>query len=129
MNTGENQNQASGSPEPTEKISGIFFGHGVSEGKKKLRFTVAILPVAKDAAKIGVAICSAKDPFTKKIGRQMSEGRANKKPTFVFSGPSVDTTTIEGMLTLKKDVKCMIANDMEGVKQHMRELYVQHKGE
>jgi hypothetical protein len=80
----------------------VFFGHGAG-GKKNQRFTIAIVPVDEKTAKVGIAVCGAKDSFVKRIGRLMAEGRANKKPILVYHG--VDTTTVEGMLEIKKRAK------------------------
>ena len=80
----------------------IFFGHGVSEDGRH-RFTIAIKPVDSTTAQVGVAVCSTRDVFTKRTGRMVAEGRARKRPTLKYVG--VCTTTIEGMLNIKKKVK------------------------
>ena len=92
----------------------IFFGHGVA-GKKKQRFTVAIVPVSDTEVKVGVAICSPIDVFVKRIGRMIAEGRATKNPNYAYSG--VNTTTIEGMLDIKKMVKAGIEEDLSKAKE------------
>ena len=95
----------------------LFFGHGVS-GVKKNRFTIAIVPTSETSVDVGVAVCSKNDTFVKKIGRQIAEGRARKKPTLSYA--NVDTKTIEGMLQIKKTIKDMIALDVCAVKEVIR---------
>ena len=43
-------------------------------------FTVAAVPSADGSFKIGIAICSAKDNFSKKVGRELSFKRATEDP-------------------------------------------------
>lgn len=96
---------------------GVFFGHGIAD-RKQQRFTIAIVPVDAGTANVGVAVCSSKDPFNKRVGRLMAHGRAIKRPTMVYKG---DTTTIEGMLELKKRIKEEIAVDIVSVKDKLYE--------
>ncbi len=99
-----------------ENKHGVFYGHGVAD-RKNQRFTIAIVPVDATTANVGVAVCSVKDPFNKRVGRLMAHGRAIKRPTLNYT--AVDTTTIEGMLELKKRVKEEIAKDICSVKDKL----------
>ena len=91
----------------------VFFGHGTAK-RKNQRFTIAIVPVDSSTANVGVAVCSTKDPFNKRVGRLAAHGRAVKRPTLTYR--NVDTTTIEGMLSLKQRVKEEIAGDICAIK-------------
>lgn len=59
-----------------------YYMHPVVNGT---RFTVCGIYNAETAdMKIGIARCSGKDQFNKKIGRMISEGRANKSASHAF---------------------------------------------
>ena len=109
---------------------GVFFGHGQAD-RRKQRFTIAILPTDKNSAYVGVSVCSERDVFVKKIGRVVAEGRAHKRPTLHYTGPDVDTTTIEGMLNLKKRVKQDVSADICSAKEliYEKNVSVPLKGE
>lgn len=96
----------------------IFFGHGVSDDRRN-RFTIAILPVDATTVNVGVSVCGRYDTFNKKIGRQMAEGRARKRHTMMYTGSTVDTTTIEGMLKLKSTIKDEVACRIGEVKEKL----------
>ena len=102
----------------------VFFGHGVAKHRDQ-RFTIAILPVDDNTVNIGVSVCSLKDPFNKKIGRSIAEGRVRKTPTMqgvqtipLQNGGNlvVDTTSIEGMLKIKTALKSALSESIVSVK-------------
>ena len=119
----ETGNEACVAPAPVGKFvnNKMFFGHGVADCKNQ-RFTVAILPNDEHTVQVGVSVCSDKDPFTKKIGRAIAEGRAHKKPLLYYSRPDFDTTCVEGMLNIKKIVKTDVAQSIRSVKEKLYEL-------
>lgn len=56
--------------------------HGSTEDGK--RFTIAGIYKQEDnQVNFGVSLCAPHDQFTRKTGRQIAEGRAEKKPTLV----------------------------------------------
>lgn len=87
----------------------VFYGHGTAKSKNQ-RFTLAIVPTSGTTANIGIAVCSSKDVFVKRVGRNIAYGRAMKKPT--MSCENVNTTTVEGMLDIKKNLKEEIARNI-----------------
>lgn len=99
----------------------VFFGYGESESNPKERFTIAMVPTGINTCSVGIAICSEKDQFNKKIGRTMAEGRANKRPYKMIVG--VDTTTVEGMLSIKTMMKNEIRFNVDVIKREMSTLY------
>jgi hypothetical protein len=56
----------------------LYF-HSASTGNKTKRVTVAGV-IVDNTLRIGKAVCNPNDMFTKKKGRLISEGRANKNP-------------------------------------------------
>lgn len=61
-----------------------FYFHFRNVGKSKA-VTVCMVPIGEGEKRfeMGVARCNEKDNFSKKIGRAIAEGRANKRPKFV----------------------------------------------
>lgn len=98
----------------------VFFGYGESASNPKVRFTIAMVPTGINTCSVGIAICSEKDQFNKKIGRTMAEGRANKRPYMMIVG--MDTTTVEGMLSIKTMMKNEIRFNVDVIKREMSAL-------
>ena len=114
--------------EQIENKHAIFYGYGQamhSKKRKPMRYTIAIVPTGPSSVNVGIAVCSMKDNFVKRIGRNIAAGRAQAKPTLVIEGSywdqsktetganqivlrNVDTTTVEGMLSLKKMLKDLV---------------------
>lgn len=124
---GDNGKSLEKKPDSTSKYE-VFFGHGVAKHRDQ-RFTIAILPVNEHTVNVGVSVCSLKDPFNKKIGRSIAEGRARKTPTMtnvqtitLQNGGKlvVDTTSIEGMLKIKTALKSALSESIVSVKDILR---------
>lgn len=70
-------------------MNAIYFRTKPQKGKK--RVTIAGIIENNNTIKIGVAICSLKDQFTKIKGREVSAGRALVNPEQVIEIPEGKT--------------------------------------
>lgn len=103
----------------------VVFGHGVTIAKRAAdaqRYTIAIYPTDENTARIGVAMCGKHELFVKKIGRDIAEGRARKRCTFVVTGEDIDTKTVEGILRVKGAAKEYVEHMANHVKHMLDDL-------
>jgi len=80
-------------------MENIYLNHSKFDQKGR-RVTIAV-QVKADELRFGLSTCSTKDQFSKKKGRQIAIGRAQKKPDYIYK-------TAEPMKALKSEYHSLI---------------------
>jgi hypothetical protein len=87
LNITEMEDQKKDTRTGTRDNQPVYYRHGTARccddnewNRYDVQFTVAAVPTESGTFKIGIAICSINDNFSKKVGRELSAKRAAENP-------------------------------------------------
>lgn len=86
--------------------------------KEPLRFTLA-MSQHEDAVRVGIAICSGKDAFVKRVGREIATRRAAVSPHMLVYG--AEWSTVYDQLRLKLAIKTAVMKNSKKIRHMFRD--------